>query len=118
MEGLTVLLLRPSGDVLKTTGLEQLAHATRRILEALLDLDSVVSRKGGAECRCLPARRDKGLMPTALAVVDILADDSPVGDSEDLLAEEMIDMSQTVQDKTTRLSERIRCTYAMLRSED
>jgi len=65
----------------------------------LLDLDALAGLDDGAEDSRLADGGDKGLVATALVVVDVLADDSPLVDVENLFAVYLIGVREAVEDE-------------------
>lgn len=73
-----------------------------RVFETLLDLDPFVWPNQLAQNHSVTYRSIKRLVTSALAVVHILADYSPVALLEGRLAQDIIRVSKAVEDETSR----------------
>lgn len=106
---LTVILPHgPSLHLSQTRESEQPISARARVLDTLLDLDTLVCPNQVAEDLDIASGGYEGLMAAALIVVDVFADDPPVRDVEELFAVNGIDMGKTVEDETGRVSTLVR----------
>lgn len=65
----------------------------------MLDLDPLAGLDDGAEDGGLADGSNKGLVATALVVVDVLADDSPLVDVENMFAVYLIGVREAVEDE-------------------
>lgn len=94
----------PALHLPQTGELEQPIGARGRILDALLDLNALVGSDGEAEDATVARGGQEGLVTSAVFVVDVLADDAPVGDVEDLLSVEDVGVCEAVEDESEEVS--------------
>lgn len=71
-----------------------------RILQALLDLDTLVGQYRRSEDVDAATGRNEGLMAASFLVVNVLANHSPVLHVKDVLAEEPICVGKAVEDES------------------
>ncbi len=73
-----------------------------RILQALLDLDTLATPNPLTEDVDIAEGAEKGLVTPALVmiVINVLANDFPILELEDVLAEYLVRMRQAVKDKS------------------
>lgn len=96
----TILVVPSPRFHLSKTGVSpEILRAHLRILEALLNLDTFMRLHHGPQDSNFLEGRDEGLMTAAFLVVDVFADDAPVGDVEDLLAVDVVGIGKAVEDE-------------------
>lgn len=104
---LTVFLaVPPLGNFCHTGKLPELFGFCSRVLEALFDLNPLVGLDPLAHDGRVTHRGIEGLVPAALGVVHILANDAPVVLDEGRLPENPVGMTETIQDKSGFVSAR------------
>lgn len=104
-----VVNLSPARHLLEPSQLPHLVGAGGRVLETLLDLDALIRGDVDAEDADVADGDDEGLVAAAVAVVDVLAYDLPVGEVEDLAVEDGIGVGEAVEDEPGRACVRTHC---------
>jgi hypothetical protein len=103
---LTILIINsPPLQLLQPCKGKQLLAAQLGVLDALLNLDTFKRMDSLIEDGHVANGEDECLVATALiAVVDILAVDSPVREVEDLAIEDPVGVGETIEDEPERKS--------------
>lgn len=110
---LTMLVVLPPRNLSHASIVPKTLRSISRVLQALLDLDAVVSFDNGAEGLSLVQGRVEGAMAAALDVVDVLANDFPVIGSELVLADDLIGGGEAVEDE----SEEVKLVFVRLKED-